>query len=158
MNRLISLAALAIPFTFAVGCAELDPTDSTDLGTTSQAVLTECASDVRTSGQWPAIQAWSGQVPQSAGSSQVFVVAPIAGYNNQYILITQVNWEQGSIPWAAWAPASKRSQVMASLSVVPGDLDALGGTRQPPIGIKYPPGTEEFGFMMNRAARNFAIP
>jgi len=156
VNRLIALAALAIPFTFALGCTEIDPTDSTDLGTTSQAVKVECTSDVVTTGQWPSIQAWNGKVPPSAGPSQVFVIAPLAGYNNQYILITQVNWEQGVIPWAAWAPASSRSQVMATFSGAPGDIDALGGTRVPPIGIKFPPGTDELRFMMNRAAMNFA--
>lgn len=156
MNRLITLAALAIPFSFALGCAELESSDSTDLGTASQEATVQCWSDVAFDGKWPTISGWNGQAPQSIGPSQVFVLTPITGYNNQYFLISQVNWSIGKIHWAAWAHVSQRPQVMATLAVQPGGINAIGGTRYPPISVGFPPITRDGQIIHGLAANDFA--
>lgn len=146
MNR-FPLALIALSCTFAVGCTDLETTTDT----TTQELEAECTGGVQFNGQWPPIKTWTGKAPTPMSTSQYFVVAPIDS-NFKTFLAVQADWETGKIGWAAKISRSQRAAVIATLALEPGNIDALGGTRGP---IKYPPGTDEGQWVIDRGFRSY---
>lgn len=146
MTRIPLTLIIALGGALATGCTDLDQTTSSE----SQALSSECTSGIEFDGKMPVIGQWTGQAPAPISANQYFVVAPIDSQGKQFLAV-QVDWEQGRIGWAAKVTKAQRAQVAATLSIQPGTIEALGGTRGP---IKFPPGTDEFQSLIDRGFRS----
>lgn len=148
MNR-FSLTFIALGLVAATGCTDLEPST----GTETLALEAACTPGVQFDGAWPTIGTWSGVAPQPISANQYFLITPIDA-NQKNFLVVQADWENGKIGWAAKISRSQRAKVMSTLSLQPGSIDALGGTRG---SIKWPPGTEEGQWVMDRGLASYGL-
>lgn len=145
------LALATLGCVLVTGCTDLDPATDTH---TEELFFFGCTGGIKFDGHWPTIGQWTGTAPQAVSANQYFVVTPIDSQGSQYLAV-QADWERGKITWAVKITRSQRAQVVATLSLQPGSIDALGGVRPP---TNFPPGTDEGQWVIDSGYRDSILP